>query len=617
MSAQNSRQISDVKVLLKSGRDGVGIASIEKTGTSGLVDTYTITLQDGRRSTFTVTNGNGIVSIEKTGTVGLVDTYTITFDNGATTTFTVTNGSGGSSTAADVSYDNSASGLSATNVQDAIDEIGTGGGGGSSITVITTESDLIGKTVTITDGTLTYTGVFDSNGKAVIGGVVITGTLSITAQGTSETAEAELEVHYFSNYTVELNFYVIYGFHVDGTVSDPANAVSYEVKYDGENVKNYSYSPAGMDFANDVWRWGDWSDDEFFMPRPVLIKQDYSEKIYLNPDNLSLDTEGNDVSAKLTGTTDGWNAMMEWGRDGKKIWYKIVPDSTPTSYTVYIANKQVDNGFVAWSFYDANNVLGDHFYTAIYDGSVVSNTLRSLSGKTPNNTTAGATQITYAKANNRNGEAYAWYIDVFADRILINFLMVLVIKSLNSDKIGYGNYTGGSSASSLIASGLGNTKGMFYGTQSNGVVKVFGMENWFANIWRRMAGLILSSGSIIYKLTYGTADGSGAAGYIESDSAPTNYKASGITIATNLSSSYITKETGKTDGALIPSAFGGANATYYSDACWSATDVTYALVGGNCADGSACGAFALALGSPLSFSYWSHGCALSLKPLAQ
>ena len=40
--------------------------------------------------------GNGIRSIEKTGTSGKVDTYTITYDNGSTKTFTVTNGSDGS-----------------------------------------------------------------------------------------------------------------------------------------------------------------------------------------------------------------------------------------------------------------------------------------------------------------------------------------------------------------------------------------------------------------------------------------------------------------------------------------------------------------------------------------
>ena len=39
--------------------------------------------------------GNGIASIIKTSTSGLVDTYTITFDNGDTTTFNVTNGAKG------------------------------------------------------------------------------------------------------------------------------------------------------------------------------------------------------------------------------------------------------------------------------------------------------------------------------------------------------------------------------------------------------------------------------------------------------------------------------------------------------------------------------------------
>lgn len=41
-------------------------------------------------------DGNGIVSIIKTATVGLVDTYTITFDDGSTETYQITNGQNGS-----------------------------------------------------------------------------------------------------------------------------------------------------------------------------------------------------------------------------------------------------------------------------------------------------------------------------------------------------------------------------------------------------------------------------------------------------------------------------------------------------------------------------------------
>ena len=95
MSRQDSRKIENVKVMLvkgATGEDGSSIESIEKTGTSGVVDTYTITLTDGSKSTFTVTNGSSIASIEKTGTSGLVDTYTVTLTDGSTTTFTVTNG---------------------------------------------------------------------------------------------------------------------------------------------------------------------------------------------------------------------------------------------------------------------------------------------------------------------------------------------------------------------------------------------------------------------------------------------------------------------------------------------------------------------------------------------
>ena len=58
--------------------------------------------------------GNGISSITKTGTSGLVDTYTITYTNGNTTTFTVTNGSDATVTIIDnLTTDDSTKALSA------------------------------------------------------------------------------------------------------------------------------------------------------------------------------------------------------------------------------------------------------------------------------------------------------------------------------------------------------------------------------------------------------------------------------------------------------------------------------------------------------------------------
>ena len=46
-----------------TGAQGVGISSIAKTGTSGNVDTYTITLTNGSKSTFTITNGTVSYSV--------------------------------------------------------------------------------------------------------------------------------------------------------------------------------------------------------------------------------------------------------------------------------------------------------------------------------------------------------------------------------------------------------------------------------------------------------------------------------------------------------------------------------------------------------------------------
>lgn len=81
---------------LTAAADGHGgIQSIVKRSTSGLADTYRITLADTTFFDFVVTNGRGISSLQKTGTSGLVDTYTFTYNDGTKATFTVTNGQKG------------------------------------------------------------------------------------------------------------------------------------------------------------------------------------------------------------------------------------------------------------------------------------------------------------------------------------------------------------------------------------------------------------------------------------------------------------------------------------------------------------------------------------------
>ena len=446
----------------------------------------------------------------------------------------------------------------------------------------------------------TISNVNNTNGIATI-------TLRAAATTNYKAASATIEV--------TASFSILYGFKVDSSVSDPTTAVSYQVTYNGRQVDNYSYTPAAMNFSTGVFNPGDWNlADDFFIPRPCMVKYDGTVDYYLDVNDYTKKEDG--TASDVANLAYGGNAMMEWGRDGQKIWYAVIPDSSDaTKYTVLIANTQIDSNFHCWPFYDANDRQIDHFYTAIYEGYVNNNVLRSISGVKPTSNTTGANEITYAKANNRNN-GHEWYITQYADRVLINNLLVLISKSLDTQsKFGTGNYTGGSSTSNLLTQGLANDKGLFYGTNGNEVVKVFGMENYFADRWERCAGYSLDSGVIKYKMTYGTADGSAGTGFVESDSAPSGYL-TGPSIATNLRSSYVTKQTAYANGAILPSAFGGSSSTYYCDAVWSSSGVRFGLVGGCCYFGAACGAFALPVSAALSHAYWNNGASLSLKPLA-
>lgn len=81
---------------LTAAADGHGgISSIVKQSTSGLTDTYRITLADTTTFDFNVSNGKGIATIAKVSTSGLVDTYRITYNDSTNSTFTITNGAKG------------------------------------------------------------------------------------------------------------------------------------------------------------------------------------------------------------------------------------------------------------------------------------------------------------------------------------------------------------------------------------------------------------------------------------------------------------------------------------------------------------------------------------------
>lgn len=89
-------------------------------------------------------------------------------------------------------------------IYDAINEMHTGG---SIITVATSEQTLRGKEATITDGTTTYTATIDQTGKAVFEGVLLKGSLTISASDGTRKASTSLSVPYFGIYSASLAFW--------------------------------------------------------------------------------------------------------------------------------------------------------------------------------------------------------------------------------------------------------------------------------------------------------------------------------------------------------------------------------------------------------------------------
>ena len=74
--------------------NGKSISSLKQTSSAGLKRTYTIAFNDGTSQTFDVTDGRSVTNIAKTGTNVLTDTYTISYNDSTSSTFTVKNGKG-------------------------------------------------------------------------------------------------------------------------------------------------------------------------------------------------------------------------------------------------------------------------------------------------------------------------------------------------------------------------------------------------------------------------------------------------------------------------------------------------------------------------------------------
>ena len=399
--------------------------------------------------------------------------------------------------------------------------------------------------------------------------------------------------------------YNLYGFKLDQNESDPASMITYLPDCD-----NAIYKSAHMNYSTGMFDYGDWADAWFIKNlKPCMLKYDGTVDYELNPNDYTKKLDGTD--SDVANVSYGGNAMVGI----PKVYWKIVDNGNNTA-NIYFCDKKLDDDFHCWSHIDNNGNEIDYCYMPIYNGSNVNSKLRSISGKAPMASQTATTEITYAKANN-TGSDIIWYTELFNDRMLINLLLLLIGKSTDSQTIfGTGNnktYVS-SSNTGVKNTGTMNTKGLFWGNQDNkSGVKVFGIEHWYGNIWRRIGGWINDKGTQKIKMTYGQSDGSTSDGYNETGS---GYISIGGATHSGTSGGYISKML-ITDNGLIPTIASGSATTYYCDGFWfNNSQVDYACVGGRSNDRFYVGAFCSDLGGASSYVGWGVGAAISCKPLA-
>ena len=382
-----------------------------------------------------------------------------------------------------------------------------------------------------------------------------------------------------------------YGYRVKIDESNPETRVEY--LFDAVGM-----TPAKMDFAAGTFNYGSWADLWFIRDNyPCMVKSDGSEDYRLNPADYAQKAKDSTASDVSNTAYDG-NAMAAI----PLVWVKRYQEAG-YQYVIF-CETQYDEGYKAYAHTRPDGTIAKVAYHAMFKGSLVDGKLRSISGVAPQSSSTAAQELAYAKANGDK-----WTIKTWALHSLIADLLTLISKTCASQAaFGQGHTTGGTAAADLLTCGTLKDKGQFYGTSATtDQVKVFHIEGFWGDRWDRIVGLTYINGVFKAKMT---PEGDGynftGAGYTAIGT--------GITGQTADSGSGWQKATEQTEYGKLPVApLSGSDATFETDLFWFNNAITSVpFVGGNCNDGSWCGARSLYINYVAGAAWWYFGASLSL-----
>lgn len=376
----------------------------------------------------------------------------------------------------------------------------------------------------------------------------------------------------------------IYGFDLDLNDLNPSTRVTYPSDVDNANFSNVSATSNGV-------KMGDWlmKAGEKFMPRPVIIDSNGNVIEYLDPD---------DYTKTITGEHSAYNvdddvinsryfAMMQW----PKIYTKRIVENN--IYKFRCSNKKIDSSYECWCNYNVYNEEVDHFYTGIYLGYSAIDEKSQLTSA-PKKLYSTQTLSKHLSTARISSGSNRWNIELIDDRLLINDLLIMLGKSVNTqESFGYG-YNGDYKPFNM------DDKGLFWGVNYNTSkgVKVFGMEHYWGLCPHVVSGIGAYSNDFMLYFNKGIAFS--VEGYIPSSSA---YAKSFICtdhglIPNNDSYNYYVNDSGSI--SRVGNSLSGTDASSSTGSCDTISGIlnehSYMAFGGGNTSSSAAGAFCLSAG---------------------
>jgi hypothetical protein len=533
--------------------------------------------------------------VHPTGDGNLHVPATSTTNNGKVLTAGATAGSLSwgtpSSTAEAITYDNTNSGLTATEVQSAIDELAneldTATQESCIVTVSTSDAQSVaGQVITLHNVTASTTEEYtlltaetshtfkipQSNQYYIA--VSAKPPYTTPAQSSTFTALG----NNIRNVSMQYALFKRYGFRRTKAESNPDARIVYQ--FDAVGL-----TPAYMNFTSGSFDYGSWQTFINDVSRPVMLKTDGTVDYELSRTNMTKKVDGVTASDIANTAYDG-NAMIEFR---EYIWVQRYEDATYEYVT--FADGQYDSTYKSYATTNALGNVKDTFYWGVCKGTNVSSKLRSIGTGAIMASQTRNTEVSYATAN---GSGY--YTIYKSGWDFIGDLLTLITRSDNS-QAKFGN--GRNNTSSALPAGTMNAQPYFKGyTDVTSDVKVFGIEGFWGNVWEGMAGFVYN-GNIKTKMT-----------------PPYNFDGSGYTdtgLDPSGTSGGFTNTASVTDvSGYVPKTASGSATTYYCDGLWFNTaQVDYAIVSGSWADASHDGARCVYLNDLPSFVHVALGSRLS------